>query len=84
MEEKNKRRKIKLIWDFHGPNAERTAEHHALHLTEFIKTNSISLNITGFEPVRQGYCMAFMVVEEEEMRKVRDALKPHRGKVYEE
>ena len=84
MAEDNEHRKIKLIWDFHGPNAERTAEHHALHLTEYIKSNNISLNITGFEPVRQGYCMAFMVVEEEEMKKVREALKPHRGQVYKE
>lgn len=82
-EEKNDR-KIKLIWDFHGPEAERTAEHHALHLNEFIKTNNISLNITGFEPVRQDYCMAFMVVKEEQMKSVRDALKPHRGQVYKE
>lgn len=84
MAEEDKQRKIKLIWDFHGPEAERTAEHHALHLKEFIKTNNISLNITGFEIVRQGYCMAFMVVKEKEMKPVRDALKPHRGQVYEE
>lgn len=84
MAQEDKQRKIKLIWDFHGPEAERTAEHHALHLKEFIKTNNVSLNITGFEIVRQGYCMAFMVVKEEEMKPVRDALKPHRGQVYEE
>lgn len=82
-EEKNER-KLKLIWDFYGPGAERTAEHHALHLKEFIKTNNISLNITGFEMVRQDYCIAFIVVKEEEMKPVRDALKPHRGQVYEE
>lgn len=84
MEEENRRRRLKLIWDFHGPDAERIAEHHVLHLSQFIKNNDLSLNISGTEQVRQDYCIAFMVVEEEEMRPVRDALKPHRGQVYKE
>lgn len=79
-----KERKLKLIWDFKGPGAERTAEHHALHLKEFIQSNKLSLNITGFEPVNEHHCIAFMVVYESEMPPVRDALKPHRGQVYQE
>ena len=84
MAEENNTKKIKVIWDFYGPDAERTAEHHARHLAEYIRENNISLNITGFELVRQGYCMAFMVIEEKEVKQVRDALKPHRGQIYKE
>ena len=28
-------RKIKLIWDFRGPDAQATAEHHTIHLRFF-------------------------------------------------
>jgi len=80
--EQDKERKLKLIWDFRGPSAERIAEHHALHLKEFIQTNNISLNITGFESINKEYYIAYMVVHESEMKAVRDALKPHRGQVY--
>lgn len=76
-------RKIKLIWDFRGPAAQKTAEHHEVHLKEYIAAEKISLNITGFEPVNDMHATAFMVVEEADMIAVRDALKPHRGEVYE-
>ena len=81
---KQDERKLKLIWDFRGPDAYQTAEHHALHLSEFIKKNSLSLNITGFEKMNPEYSLAYLVVFESEMRPVRDALKPHRGQLYQE
>lgn len=80
--EQEKERKLKLIWDFRGPHAERTAEHHSLHLKQFIKTNDISLNITGFESISKEHFIAYLVVQESQMKMVRDALKPHRGQVY--
>ena len=75
-------RKLKLIWDFRGPAAFKTAEHHEKHLKEFIILEKISLNITGHKEINELYSIAFMVVEEENMIAVRDALKPHRGEVY--
>jgi len=75
-------RKIKLIWDFRGEVAAKTAEHHEIHLKEFIAAEKLELNITGFEILNEIYAIAFMVVEEKEMIAVRDALKPHRGEVY--
>ena len=41
-------RKIKLIWDFRGPVAAKTAEHHEIHLKEYIILEKLPLNITGF------------------------------------
>jgi hypothetical protein len=76
-------RKIKLIWDFRGPASEKTAEHHEKHLKEFIAIERLSLDITGFSIVNDMHATAFMVVEESQLIAVRDALKPHRGEVYE-
>jgi hypothetical protein len=75
-------RKIKLIWDFRGAVATKTAEHHEIHLKEYIQSEKLPLNITGFQIIDEMYAIAFMVVEEANMIAVRDALKPHRGEVY--
>ena len=76
-------RKIKLIWDFRGPASAKTAEHHEIHLKEYIKIEKLPFEITGFQTYGEMHAVAFMVVEEQDMIAVRDALKPHRGEVYE-
>nr|WP_314865762.1 hypothetical protein [uncultured Flavobacterium sp.] len=77
-------RKIKLIWDFRGPVAAKTAEHHEIHLKEFIAIEELALKITGFEILNEMYAIAYMVVTDDYMIAVRDALKPHRGEIYQE
>lgn len=77
-------RKIKLIWDFRGPASAKTAEHHEIHLKEFIEAEKLPLNITGFEVYNEMQAIAFMVVTDENMIAVRDALKPHRGEIFSE
>lgn len=76
-------RKIKLIWDFRGAAASMTAQHHEIHLKEYLVLNELDLNITGHHDLSEMHSIAFMVVDEEQMINVRDALKPHRGEVYE-
>lgn len=75
-------KKIKLIWDFRGPASAKTAEHHEIHLKEYIAIEKLPLNITGFKVIEEMSAIAYMVVLEENMIQVRDALKPHRGEVY--
>lgn len=75
-------RKIKLIWDFRGEVAAKTAEHHEIHLKEYIEAEKLPLNITGFEIINEMHAIAFMVVTDENMIQVRDVLKPHRGEIY--
>ena len=75
-------KRIKLIWDFRGSVAARTAEHHEVHLKEYIQIEKLPLNITGFDIINDIHAIAFMVVEEGNMIAVRDALKPHRGEIY--
>lgn len=77
-------RKLKLIWDFRGPDALKIAEHHVIHLKEYITIQKLTLNITGFEALNEVHAIAFMVVNDDEMKPVRDALKPHRGQLYTE
>ena len=77
-------RKIKLIWDFRGPAAAKTAEHHEIHLKEYIAIEKFPINITGFEVQGEMQAIAFMVVTDENMIQVRDALKPHRAVLYNE
>ncbi len=75
-------RQIKLIWDFRGEASAKTAEHHEIHLKEYISIEKLPLNITGFEIKNEIHAIAFMVVTDENMISVRDALKPHRGEIY--
>lgn len=79
----NQERKLKLIWDFKGPDANITARHHAAHLKDFIKLNNLSLNIVRVEELSPAHSIAYLVVTDSEMPPVRNALKPHRGQIYE-
>ena len=75
-------KKIKLIWDFRGQTSEKTAQHHEIHLKEYITIQKLPVNITGFEIKNEMHAIAFMVVTDENMISVRDVLKPHRGEIY--
>jgi len=77
-------RKLKLIWDFRGPVSQKTAEHHLIHLKEYISLNALEILITGVETLSDMHSLAYLVVDESEMKPIRDALKPHRGQVYSE
>lgn len=77
-------RKLKLIWDFHGPDAYKIAEHHEMHLKQYIASKKVKVILTGIETLSNMHAIAFLVVDENNMKPLRDALKPHRGQVYSE
>lgn len=77
-------RQLKLIWDFRGPDAEKIAAHHEIHLKDYIRAERLNLNITGVQSLSDMHAIAFMVVPENSMKPIRDALKPHRGQLYQE
>lgn len=77
-------RQLKLIWDFRGPVAQKTAEHHLIHLKEYINIEKLDIKITGVEQLNDMHSIAYLVVVESEMIPIRDALKPHRGQVYQD
>lgn len=80
----SKERKLKLIWDFRGPDAETTAQHHAVHLKEYRDSHGLTLNYTGSEKLSDAHAIAYLVVTDREMPGVRDSLKPHRGQIFEQ
>ena len=75
-------RKLKLIWDFYGADARKIAEHHEIHLKQYIQLEKLNILITGIEVLSNLHSIAFLVVDEKDMKPLRDALKPHRGQVY--
>ena len=77
-------RKLKLIWDFRGPYGEKTAEHHVVHLKDYIRMNKLNVTIFGVESVNEMHHLAYLVCEEPDMPSLRDALKPHRGQVFQD
>ena len=74
-------RKIKLIWDFRGPDGLKTAEHHCVHLKEYTAREKLTFHEINVQQLSEYHSIAYVIVDEKEMLTYRDALKPHRGAV---
>lgn len=69
----------KLFWDFRGPAAQQTANHHLIHLKEYFNNQQITARDTGVESNSPSWFSAYCVVTMEQVETLRNALKPHRG-----
>lgn len=76
--------RVKLIWDFRGPNAKQIAIHHTKHLGEFVAAKNLKNTLLGQEELGPMHYTAFLVVEKELMNTLRETLKPNRGRLYDE
>jgi hypothetical protein len=74
-------RKIKLLWDFRGPDAKQTAKHHTIHLKEFATLENLRFHEIDIQEKNPMLYAAFITVDEKDMKTYRDALKPHRGEI---
>jgi len=74
-------RKIKLIWDFRGPDAYETAKHHVIHLKEFATKENLEYHESDVKELNPMLSYAYITVNESEMIIYRDALQPHRGEL---
>lgn len=76
-------RRIKLIWDFFGPDAQRTAEHHLRHVVQFLQREGTASIASGAElsteSTLESHWVAFVTVAESDVSALRAALRPHRG-----
>jgi len=70
---------IKLIWDFRGPESEKTAAHHSLHLAQYAQNFALSHSTYGHNIIADLHWIAWICVDEKDMISTRDALRPHRG-----
>ena len=74
-------RKLKLIWDFKGPDSLKIAEHHCIHLKEFAVIKKLHYYEINHTVLSKMHAIAFITVDEVDMKTYRDALKPHRGQL---
>lgn len=74
-------RKIKLLWDFRGPDALETAKHHTVHLKEFATLENLNYHQIDIQEKNPMLMAAFITVDEKDMKIFRDALKPQRGEL---
>ena len=74
-------RKLKLIWDFKGSVSQKTAEHHCIHLKEFAVIEKLHFYEIDFTVLSEMYTIAFIIIDEVDMKTYRNSLKPHRGQL---
>ncbi|HFS67047.1 MAG TPA: hypothetical protein ENK67_02425 [Flavobacteriia bacterium] len=79
MESKN--RKIRLIWDFRGPDALETAKHHVIHLKEFAIMENLPFYEAAIQQQNDYLAMAFIIINEKNLMPYKNALKPDRGTI---
>ena len=71
--------KAKLVWNFSGEGALKTAEHHIMHLKDYTRIEKVEVFDFGTEKITEFTAIAFMIVEKELVNKLRQSLKPHQG-----
>lgn len=69
---------IRLIWDFFGPDSRRTAEHHGVHLREFLVREGFSSARTGLGSAGEGHGMSWCELAEADAERVASVLRPQR------
>jgi hypothetical protein len=74
-------KRIKLIWDFKGPTSEKIATHHCIHLKEYAVIEKLHFYEINFTVISEMHTIAFIIVDEKDLKTYRDALKPHRGQL---
>ena len=75
-------RQIKVIWDFRGEVSAKTAEHHVIHLKEYVALEKQPITIIDIEIKNEMHAIAYLVVTDAHLLKIRDELKPHRAELF--
>tara|TARA_B100001093_G_scaffold76751_1_gene67683 strand:+ start:36817 stop:37053 length:237 start_codon:yes stop_codon:yes gene_type:complete len=77
------KKKIKLIWQFNGMDALKIADHHLVHLNEYILREEIDIIDSGTELINDFSAISFIIIDNSIVEKLRVALKPHKGLIVE-
>ena len=70
--------KHKLCWDFRGIEADQIAQHYKVHLDQYADQNKISSFTSDVEQISGMYAIAYCLVDDDVLEKVRGELRPHR------
>jgi hypothetical protein len=71
--------KAKLVWNFSGEGALKTAQHHLVHLKEYSEREKVEVVEFGTEQQTESTASAFMIVAKTLVNDLRKSLKPHQG-----
>tara|TARA_Y100000813_G_scaffold3937_1_gene2850 strand:+ start:146 stop:382 length:237 start_codon:yes stop_codon:yes gene_type:complete len=71
--------KIRLVWDFRGSDALKTAEHQLTHLVEFMVKENISYLNKSSEQISDFHSICAIIIKESDLDFIKKRLKPHRG-----
>jgi len=71
--------KIRLVWDFRGADALKTAEHQLTHLVEFMIKENISCLEKSLEQISELQSICWIIIKESNLDFVKKRLKPNRG-----
>jgi len=71
--------KAKLVWNFSGEGALKTAEHHLVHLKEFSLSEKVEVVEFGTQQQTEFTAIAFIIVAKDLVNHLRKSLKPHQG-----
>ena len=77
------KKKIKLIWQFSVMDSLKIADHHLVHLNEYIFREGIDVIDNGTELINDFSSLSFIVIDNSLVEKLRVALKPHKGFIAE-
>jgi hypothetical protein len=67
---------LRLVWEFRGADAKKIAEHHLIHLNEYLERNSLKVDSNGVTEHSPMYASAFLVCNETLALELREPLKP--------
>jgi hypothetical protein len=71
--------KVKLVWDFFGPESKNTAQHHLIHLSEFSKDKSVNFYDSGTDSESENNFFSFIVIDFSNLDLIKKMLKPNRA-----
>ena len=77
------KKKIKLVWQFNGMDALKIADHHLVHLNEYILKEGIDVLDKGTELINDFSSISYIIIDNSLVEKLRVALKPHQGFIVE-
>jgi|TARA_B110000914_G_C15204602_1_gene327784 hypothetical protein len=70
---------IKFIWDFYGPDSNSLAEHHLVHLIDFISLEKILYVNSGVSTESDNYAYSFITLDSSYLEVIKSKLKPHQA-----
>ncbi len=69
-------RTLRIVWEFRGPGAQKTAEHHKVHLLDYLEREKVTVEECEVENHSEMFSSAYIICDEETAMKLRDPLKP--------